>query len=216
MHNGKHVDPLRNQGKRWSDEDKALLVKLYPDESNANLARIFGRSLRSIKSEAAIQGLRKSQAHMDTKPGCYKPGNEPWSKGRHMPVRGRAVETQFKKGHQSHTWRPIGHEMMVAGYLNRKVADGGLQRENYRPVHHLVWEEHHGRPIPKGHALAFRDGDRRNFDPDNLELITRAELARRNSIHRYPPEIRDVMRLKGRITRKINRLEKERQHENQD
>ncbi|WP_083612210.1 HNH endonuclease [Paenibacillus sp. P32E] len=31
--------------------------------------------------------------------------------------------------------------------------------------------------VPKGHAIIFGDGDRQNFDPNNLILITRGQLA---------------------------------------
>jgi hypothetical protein len=46
----------------------------------------------------------------------------------------------------------------------------------WRPKHHLVWESHHGQPIPKGHAVIFGDGNNRNFDPDNLILVSRAQF----------------------------------------
>ena len=41
----------------------------------------------------------------------------------------------------------------------------------------LLWEQRHGRPVPDGHLVLFADGDRRNFDPANLLLVSRAELA---------------------------------------
>jgi hypothetical protein len=40
---------------------------------------------------------------------------------------------------------------------------------------------------------------------DNLALVSRRELCRRNSIQRYPEELRELMRLKGRVMRQINK-----------
>ncbi|MGM0703850.1 MAG: HNH endonuclease signature motif containing protein [Pseudomonadota bacterium] len=198
------IDPLRNNGKPWSDDDRALLAKIYPDESNPTLARIFGRSESSIANEARKQELQKSAAYMATQPGCFKPGQEAWNKGmKGLDIGGKA--TRFKKGSKPQTWQPIGHERECDGYLQRKVTDTGYTPRDYRPVHHLVWEEHTGEPVPEGHALVFRDGNRRNFAPENLELVTRGELMRRNSYHtNLPPELARIVQLRGVLTRKIN------------
>jgi hypothetical protein len=57
-------------------------------------------------------------------------------------------------------------------------------------------------------ALTFRDGDKTNLSIENLELITRAELMRRNSIHNYGPEIAQLGQLKGALLRQIRRKSK--------
>jgi hypothetical protein len=43
--------------------------------------------------------------------------------------------------------------------------------------HRYVWEQANG-PIPDGHNIAFRDGNRQNCDLSNLYLISREEAAR--------------------------------------
>ena len=72
-----------------------------------------------------------------------------------------------------------------------------------------MWERAHG-AIPAGHAVVFRPG-RFTTNPDaitedGLELVTRAELMRRNTIHNYPPELARLVQLKGAITRQVNRI----------
>jgi len=42
---------------------------------------------------------------------------------------------------------------------------------------------------------------------DKLELVTRAENMRRNSVHNYPPEIVSVCRLIGKARQAIRKLE---------
>jgi len=43
----------------------------------------------------------------------------------------------------------------------------------------LIWERHNG-PVPPGHVVIFGDGNRRNFDPGNLLLVSRKQLVRLN------------------------------------
>lgn len=63
------------------------------------------------------------------------------------------------------------------GYLWKKIDDkpGGWQ-QNWRQLHLLVWEEHHG-PIPEGYRVIFKDGDRTNCSIENLAMVTMAENA---------------------------------------
>ena len=96
--------------------------------------------------------------------------------------------------------------MTWEGYLERKVTDTGVKRIDYRLVHHLVWLAA-GREIPPGHVLTFRDGDKRNFDLDNLELLPRKQLMQRNSYHNYGQEVANLIQLRGAINRQINRKE---------
>ena len=74
---------------------------------------------------------------------------------------------------------PVGTERTnTDGYVEIKIADPN----KWKGKHRIIWEETHG-PIPKGHVVIFADGNRRNFDPDNLLLVSRAQLARMNQTH---------------------------------
>ena len=42
-----------------------------------------------------------------------------------------------------------------------------------------VYEQGHG-PVPKGMVVSFKDGDKTNCEPDNLMLISKAELLNLN------------------------------------
>ncbi|MHB8308668.1 MAG: HNH endonuclease signature motif containing protein, partial [Candidatus Desulforudaceae bacterium] len=85
-------------------------------------------------------------------------------------------ETQFKPGRLPHNYKPVGTERVNAdGYVDIKIQDGNAQK-NWKGKHLVVWEERHG-PVPKGHAVIFGDGNRRNFEPSNLILVSRQQLA---------------------------------------
>jgi len=55
-----------NQGKssvrmpRWTDEELATLERMYPDHPNLEIARLLGRSVKSVVSKAHNLGLKKS------------------------------------------------------------------------------------------------------------------------------------------------------------
>lgn len=135
-----------------------------------------------------------------------KGSREAWNKGLtnvtgHHP---NTRKTQFKKGFTPHNHRPIGSERESDGYLYRKVSDNrNPPKADWKMVHVLLWEEHHGK-VPKKHTVVFKDGNRKNITIDNLELVSRAELMRRNSIMRFPKELRQVIRLNHKLRRTLN------------
>lgn len=210
-------DPPRRR--HWTAADEARLRALYPDTPMHHLMVIFERTDRQIYEKAYSLGLKRSAEYLAspssgrTRPGStrggatrFQPGLVPWNKGlKGFKPGGRARETQFKPGQLPHNHNPIGHERITReGYLERKVTDTRVTRHDYVAVHRLVWEQHHG-PIPPGHVVAFRDAAPRhtNITIDRLELIDRAELARRNTIHRYPPEVKAAIRKVARVKRTL-------------
>jgi len=47
-----------------------------------------------------------------------------------------------------------------------------------------------------------------NLALDNLQLVTRAELMKRNSYHQYGPEISKIIQLRGALALQINKRER--------
>lgn len=77
-------------------------------------------------------------------------------------------ETQFKKGQRTgaaaRNWVPLGTEVVDSyGYRRRKTRDGMVPSiYNWEFCHKLLWVKHHG-SIPKGHVVAFKDGNKANI-----------------------------------------------------
>lgn len=104
--------------------------------------------------------------------GYFTKGHEPWNKGK-KGVHTGGKATQFRKGHKPWNYQPIGSERVNGdGYIDIKIADPN----KWKGKHILIWEQHNG-PVPKGHVVIFGDGNSRNFDPDNLILVSRKQLA---------------------------------------
>jgi len=53
------------------------------------------------------------------------------------------------------------------GYHYTKVAEG-----NWRLTHHIIAEEKYKRKIRQGERVCFKDKDRTNLNPENIEIIT--------------------------------------------
>lgn len=197
--------------KRWTPEEDATLTGLYQTLSVGEIARRMERSRPSIKNRVNVLGLKKPEGV--TNPGCFVRGQRSWNKGLHYKAGGRSAETRFKPGHRggvaADVYQPIGAERITKdGYCSRKVNDDMPLHKRWRAVHLLVWEAANG-PVPKGHAITFINGDKLDCRLDNLACITRRALMQRNTVHNYPDDLRQVIHLKGVVTRKINTISKE-------
>jgi hypothetical protein len=222
------VRPGKTLRRYWSAAEDALLCEHFPHETTAMTARRIGCSVQRVNNRAHRLELRKSAEYLATpdsgrllrgirrSPGTeFRKGQVPFNKGMRRPgwSPGRMRETQFKKGrpaHESRNYLPIGSERLSKdGYLERKVTDDPaiVPARRWVAVHRLVWEATHG-PIPPGHVVVLIPGHRTNVRDeitiDRLELITRVELMRRNTLHRYPKEVAMLIQLRGALNRKIN------------
>jgi hypothetical protein len=194
-------------GKRlWNAEDDETLRAIFPDMPTATVARRMRRTVPAVQRRAGILGLSKSAAYLASAQAGrfrrgdnvgaafrFKPGHEPANKGLRRPgwSPGRMRETQFKRGTlngfaAAHV-RPLGSTRLIDGYVYRKVSDvpNVPHTVNWKPEHNLIWVIAHG-PLPPGHVLKFKNGDRTDMRLDNLELISRRQLMARSSVHNLP------------------------------
>lgn len=210
----------------WPQSDLDTLAKLYPDHTAKAISLGLDRSVTSIYGMAARLGLKKS-AEFFVSPasgrldgtrgesGRFKKGLVPHNKGLRRPgwAVGRMTETQFKQGQDPHNTQPIGsYRFDKSGTLQRKINNNpGSNSVRWRGVHELVWVEANG-PVPPKHIVVFKPGMRTNvledITLDKVECISLADNMRRNTLHRYPKEITDVIRARGALNRRINHVQK--------
>lgn len=212
------------QRHHWSDDELEILCRRYPDEPTHAIATALGRPIHGVQGKANALGLRKSEAffagpHSGRLVGStgassrFQKGQRPWNTGmKGFQAGGRAKQTQFKPGSRPHTWKPLGSERVSRdGYLQRKVTDTGYPPKDWLGVHILLWTEAHG-PVPRGHKVTFRNGNKQHIELENLELLSNAEMMLRNTIQRFPQELQATIRAVGKLKRVI----KENTHEKQD
>ncbi|MED3325938.1 HNH endonuclease signature motif containing protein [Bacillus thuringiensis] len=136
------------------------LCKMFNDYFNLSLG--LNQIIAYIKNNGLSSGV-------DTR---FMKGQDSWNKGTKGICAG-GIKTQFKKGQKPHNYKPVGSERINSdGYVDVKIADPN----KWRAKHRLIWEEQNG-PIPKGYVIIFGDGNRRNFQQDNLILVSKSQLA---------------------------------------
>lgn len=219
----------------WTPEEDAILRARFPHEPTAVVAAALGRTVGATHGRAHALGMEKSEGFRNShlsgrllkgdERGAstrFQPGQQPPNKGKPRPAHWKPIPatTQFKKGSlngfaKAHL-RPIGAERISKdGYLERKThadippdADrreaARLRQRRWRQVHRIVWEEAYG-PVPPGHMVTFKNGDKRDIRLDNLELVSQADWMRRNTIHNLPPELKQTVQLLGRVNRQIRK-----------
>lgn len=128
------------------------------------------------------------------KKGCkpnetsFKKGHVPWSKGTKGVL--KPNKTSFKKGNIPHNTREMYSERLSKdGYIEIKV---GINK--WIGKHRYIWEQHYKKKVPKGYAVLFLDGDNRNFEIDNLKIISRGALLILNRRYRHVLKDRELMR----------------------
>lgn len=210
----------------WTEAEKAVVRARFPHEPTRVVAQALGRRESQVSQCALRLRLKKTADYLASPAACrlrrgddtgaatrFKAGEKPWNAGKQgWQAGGRSIETQFKPGHRggraAERYQPIGAERVTKdGIRQRKINDDLPLQARWKAVHALNWEAAHG-PIPKGYLVVFRDGDRTNTALENLELISRIENLRRNSVHSLPPELASLCLLKGSVTRQINKRAK--------
>lgn len=161
---------------RFTEEQREFIEANVKGKSNADLTYCFNKQFGLNLRVNQIQAFKKNNKLSSGLTGRFEQGHTPSNKGKKKTWAG-GESTQFKKGHKPHNYVPVGSERVNGdGYVDIKVADPN----RWRGKHLVKWELHNGRPVPKGSVVIFGDGDRRNFDPDNLILLTRGQLVTMN------------------------------------
>jgi hypothetical protein len=127
----------------------------------------------------------------------------------------RTKATRFKKGNLPHNAIGFvdGDITVRHNHKNRNSPPYKWIRVKlgqWKMYHVYLWEQQNG-PIPKGSIIIFKDKNTMNTVIENLECISLEENMLRNSVQRYPEEIKKTIQVISLITRKINKHEKQNQ-----
>jgi hypothetical protein len=81
-----------------------------------------------------------------------------------------------------------------------------IGKGKWKLKHQYIWEISNG-DIPPGYIVIFKNGNSKDFNIENLEMISKQDNMRRNTIHNYPPDLKYVMKLVKKLHRKIQEHE---------
>ena len=198
---------VENKGPRhiWSDEEKQYLAEITPGRGYKEIQSMMSCKFGFDYTRHQIKGAITRNKLNTGRTGRFEKGRATWNKGTKGLT--KANVTSFKKGQKPHNYKPLGSERITKdGYCEIKVSDTGRR---WRPKHVLIYEKHHGK-VPKGSAVIFLDGDKRNFDIDNLYLVTRSQLAmlNKNSLIQKDAELTKTAINVVDLMKKISAIEK--------
>ena len=199
------------------------IIAAYPNTKASVLADKHDVPVHKIYATAKRYGIKKSPEFLASpdsgrivKGQSLSPETR-FKKGMVSPRKGKKMEfnskeaaekskaSRWKKGHKPPNAATNGEIRWREGlgYHFIRIA------ENHWVLYNRwLWEKHYGK-IPEDFNVVFKDGNAKNCALENLECISNAELVLRNNIHdRYPPELVQIMLMKGKLKKEINKLEK--------
>lgn len=157
------IEFLKNfKGEKTLKELATLLKEKYGVETiNINY---FRKYLRKLNIDYKYEKYNA---------GCFKRGFSAWNKGVKTGVKPRRYD---KNGDVIWLEKPIGSERVEKkGYTLVKIKVPNTWEYKQR----VIWKEIHGE-IPTNHVIIFADGNKSNFDIDNLICISKNELRQLN------------------------------------
>jgi len=165
-------------GHRYTKEEHEFLRSFIPGHTYKEIAAAYNKRFTEPITESRVKGYMANHKINNGLTGRFRKGHVPVNKGKKGVYAKGCEKTWFKDGHMPHNTKPLGYERITRdGYIEVKVKMRPSHpncNDNFKAKHRLIWEEVNG-PIPEGYKLTFLDGNKQNFDIDNLTLITNAE-----------------------------------------
>ena len=195
----------------WTPWQLDWLAILYPDYSAEELVVYLGHPVKTIRDKAARLKIRKSAEFLSSNArrnlnsgnrgtsSQFVKGQPAWNKGK----KGYCPQgAGFLLGNKPVNSKPLGIILKQrSGYLKIKTA---MHPAKWEMLHVVNWKEA-GNPLPVyPEVFKFKDGNKLNCSPENLEITTKRKVMAENTVHNLPEDLKEVVKLNGMIVRKIN------------
>ena len=155
---------------KWTNEEKEYLASIVKGSTYKEITEKMNDKFEYDFSEGQIKGAMARYKLATGTGGYFKKGSTPWNKGFKGYM--GANKTSFKKGNIPPNQVPIGTESITkGGYIKVKVGEPNKWKLKQR----YIYEQHYGE-IPNGHNIIFADGNKMNFDIDNLIAVSKSEM----------------------------------------
>jgi len=162
--------------KKYTEEQVNFIRDNVKGKTTKKIAEIFNIKFELDIKESQIKSFLGNNGLSNGVDCKFKNGSTPFNKGMKGVCPKGSEKGWFKKGTIPPNHREVGSERVtVDGYTEVKVAEPNKWKLKQR----IIWEEHNGN-IPKGYLVLFGDKNKLNFAPDNLILVSRAQLVTLN------------------------------------
>ena len=162
--------PNKRKQHKWTDEEKEYLASIVKGSTYKEITEKMNDKFEYDFSEEQVKGMMYRNKLTTGTGGYFKKGSTPWNKG----LKGYmgANKTSFKKGTIPPNQVPIGTESITkGGYIKVKVGEPNKWKLKQR----YIYEQHYGE-IPNNYNIIFADGNKMNFDIDNLIAVSKSEM----------------------------------------
>ena len=165
----------------------------------SDLTISFNKKFKTNIALHNIVNMCKRNKFYTGRTGHYKKGEKPWNKDKKGYMGANA--TSFKKGHVPHNTKNNGIEIVyTSGYTYKKIG-----AKDWQLKHRLIFIEHYGDIIGEDDVVRFKDGDKTNFEIENLELINKFEhlYLNRTKHNELPDELKDINLMVAKLERYV-------------
>ena len=166
--------PVEKRPSLFTPEQDAYFREIVAGNTSAKIVELMNEKFNLNLTVPQVQTYKQNHGLKNGVDCRFGKGHIPANKGKKQSpeVYAKCAATRFKKGHKPFNFMPVGSETVKGdGFIYVKI---GTSRR-WKQKHILIWEAANG-PKPKGHKIIFADGNKRNFNLDNLILVSDAEL----------------------------------------
>lgn len=209
---------LGNRGKSSSNLATDIYLEMnYLEIGEKPMSKEIGRSSMFVRTRLKQLELIIPRHIIEERKKAtqIKTGNVPANKGKKQAeymspeAMAKAAATQFKKGNEGPATKYDGaitiRKYIQSNGVEKRYKHIRISKSKWVMLHVKIWEDKHG-PVPEGKIVVFRDKDTMNTKLSNLKLVDRKEHMLNNTIHRFPTELKQVIRLKSKLKRRTNEL----------
>lgn len=205
----------RGNNKKYKKEHVEFIRNNVKGITLKELTNKFNKEFNMNVSESAIANIKnKHNLQSGIVGGRFEKGQISWNKGKKGSMSPEQYEkckaTMFKKGNIPANARAIGSERIDKnGYILIKIQDGH-KNNNWIRKHRYLYEQKYGK-VPKGYKVIFADGNNRNFDLNNLIVVSDAEelIMNRNNLFKEDTELTKAGVAVAKLLDKVNKRKKD-------
>lgn len=189
---------------KYSSEEIEFLKNNVKGISAKELTDRFNKYFGcNVTIKAIVNRKSKYNLKSGVNSSWFKKGFIPYNKGTKGLA--KASSGSFKKGNiPKHTKKILSERINKDNYIEIKIA----QPNKWKLKHRVIYEEYYNIKISHKDVVIFLDGNKRNFDINNLKLISHKEqlVMARNRFKSNNPEITKSYVALAKVMNKISEI----------